>query len=592
MKPLLPQHDPEAVTRAAAITEAKKLYRFAHDIYPGVALAAEVPKGEVPPDDWSAVINSALKCVIANQRKADKLLGGHGGLVARLTDAKTTLHDLVHKDFASAINDVASLLLAGNVAEIEVKSVDDYLKLFQEMAAPPLANHLHDDATFSRRVIAGANPEILERVRSRDPAFPVPDEAIALVSPNDSWEAAQAEGRLYIADYGMLDGAPPNDFGGPKRTLPAPRVLFVVPRAGRVPRVCAIQIGRMPSATNPVFTTAHGWGWEIAKTHAAIADTIVGAVWFHHARTHLVAEPAILAAHRSFAPNHPVLVLLRPHFLGTLHINHLGAKVVFPEHGVLDWFTGTTQHAVREVTHASLTSFHFGDSVFTRRLAARGVDDRECLPEFPFRDDGLLVWKALAAWVESYVGLYYASDAEVSEDTELQTWVRQWSATDGGGIRGIASGMTSGMASDGRLETRAALSETLSQLIFAGSAIHAAMNFPVETEMTVIPNSPWAAYAPPPTRVDGHTEADWRALLPPLDQSQRQFGVALLLGMARYGRLDTYPTGTFTDPKVEPLLNTFKQQLAAVEAQIAQRNTEREPYIHLLPSRIPQSINI
>jgi arachidonate 15-lipoxygenase len=584
MKPLLPQNDPQAVARAAAIAEARNQYRFAHDIYPGVALAAEVPKGEVPPAEWSAVINAALKCVLGNQRKVDKILGGHGGLVARLADAKTTLGDLIHKDFASAINDVASLLLAGNVADAQVNSVDDYLKFFQDVPAPPLAHHLHDDATFSRRVIAGADPEILERVRSRDPAFPVTDEAIALVSPNDTWQAAQAEGRLYIADYGVLDGAPPNDFGGTKRTLPAPRVLFVVPRGQRLPRVCAIQIGRTPSAANPVFTTAHGWGWEIAKTHAAIADTIVGAVWFHHARTHLVAEPAILAAHRSFAPNHPVLVLLRPHFLGTLHINHLGAKVVFPEHGVLDWFTGTTQHAVREVTHASLTSFHFGDSVFTKRLSLRGVDNSEVLPEFPFRDDGLLVWRALSAWVGSYVELYYASDAEVSADTELQGWLRQWSATDGGGIRGIAT--------NGRFETRAQLSETLAQLIFAGSAIHAAMNFPVETEMTVIPNSPWAAYAPPPTRVDGHTEADWLALLPPLDQSQRQFGVALLLGMARYGRLDSYPDGTFTDPAVTPLLNAYKQQLAAVEAQIAERNTNRAPYIHLLPSRIPQSINI
>ncbi len=584
MKPLLPQHDSDAVARAAALTEGKKLYRFTHDIYPSVALAAEVPKSEVPPDDWSAVINNAVKVVVSNQRKADKILGGHGGLVARLTDAKTTLHDLIHKDFASAINDVASLLLAGNVAEIEAKSVDDYIKLFQDVQAPPLAGQLHDDATFSRRVIAGADPEILERVRGRDPAFPVSDSAIAAVSPNDNWEAAQAEGRLYIADYGMLDGAPPNDFGGPKRTIPAPRVLFVVPRGSRVPRVCAIQIGRTPSKDNPVFDTTHGWGWEIAKTHAAIADTIAGAVWFHHARTHLVAEPAILAAHRSFAPNHPVLILLRPHFMGTLHINHLGAKVVFPEHGVLDWFTGTTQHAVREVTHASLSSFNFNDSLFTRRLRSRGVDDVETLPEFPFRDDGLLVWKALCEWVQSYVSLYYASDADVGKDSELQSWVREWSAPDGGGIRGIGQ--------NGGLSTRSALSETLAQLIFSGSAVHAAMNFPVEQEMTVIPNSPWAAYAPPPTRVDGYTEADWRALLPPLDQAQRQFGVALLLGMARYGRLDAYPSNTFLDPRVTPLLAAYKQQLSAIEQQITERNASRVPYIHLLPSRIPQSINI
>jgi arachidonate 15-lipoxygenase len=581
--PLLPQHDPRSTERTLAINSAKERYRFTHDIYPGVALALEVPKEEDPPAAWSAVINGALKVVLENLHKSDRLLGGRSGWAARIGDAKTTLKDFVRRDFATAAVDLASMLLAGDTSN-EAAPVADYSAIFQAIAAPELVNHLNDDAAFSRRVIAGANPESLERVTARDPAFPVTDAMIAAVSPGDTWQSAMTEGRLYLADYGMLVGAPPNEFGGPARHVQAPRALFIVKKNATTPSICAIQIGRTPSPTNPIFSPSHGWAWEMAKTHVAVADTLVGAIWFHHARTHLVAEPAILAAHRSFAPNHPLLVLLQPHFLGTLHINHLGAKTVFPDHGILDWFTGTTQPAARAVTAKSVQSFNFSESIYPRRLKSRGVDDSEVLKEFPFRDDGLLVWDALLKWIDSYVKLYYASDEDVFADSELQSWLRQWSETDGGGIRGIGEG--------GFFRTRTVLTETLTQLIFSCSALHASMNFPVQVEMTVVPNSPFAAYAPPPTRTDGYTEDDWRRTLPPLDQTQRQFGVALLLGMARYGQLDTYPEGTFADARVTPLLRAYRARLAEVEAEINTRNVTRTPYIHLLPSRIPQSINI
>lgn len=581
--PTLPANDANPTARQAALAEAKERYRFVYDIYPSVALAASVPKEEVPPADWSAVINNATKLVLKNLHKSDAVLGGKSGFAARFADLRTTLADLLHRDFASAVNDVASLFLAGDTGN-QTERPSDFAALFQEMPAPDLVKHLHDDAVFSRRVIAGANPESLERVRSKDPSFPVTDAMIAAVSAGDTWQSAQSEGRLYISDYGMLEGAPANEFGGPKRHTLAPRALFVVPRGGKSPQICAIQLGRTPSPENPIFTPQHGWGWEIAKTHVAVADTLVGAVWFHHARTHLIAEAAIVSAHRTMAPSHPLLVLLRPHFLGTLHINHLGAKVVFPEHGVLDWFTGTTQPVVRAVSAKSVQSCDFSETVFPKRLAARGVDDSGCLQEFPFRDDGLLVWNALAQWVNNYIDVYYANDAAVLGDVELQAWIRQWSAPDGGGIKGIGV--------NGVVPTKGVLAETLTQLIFAGSALHASMNFPVEVEMTVIPNSPFAAYAAAPTRTDGHTEADWLAMLPPIEQAQRQFGVALLLGMARYGRLDSYPEGTFTDPRVVPLLGAYKQHLGEVENTIVERNKQRQPYIHMLPSRIPQSINI
>lgn len=112
----------------------------------------------------------------------------------------------------------------------------------------------------------------------------------------------------------------------------------------------------------------------------------------------------------------------------------------------------------------------------------------------------------------------------------------------------------------------------------------------VSVEMTVIPNSPFAIYATPPTRTGGWTEKDWLAALPPLDQSQRQFGVALLLGESRYGQLGDYPTATFADPAVAPALAAFRARLSDIERAIGERNKTRIPYIYML--RLASSISI
>ena len=44
------------------------------------------------------------------------------------------------------------------------------------------------------------------------------------------------------------------------------------------------------------------------------------------------------------------------------------------------------------------------------------MDDPKKLPDYPYRDDALLVWKNIHAWVENYLSLYYPNDAAVQAD--------------------------------------------------------------------------------------------------------------------------------------------------------------------------------
>jgi hypothetical protein len=42
--------------------------------------------------------------------------------------------------------------------------------------------------------------------------------------------------------------------------------------------------------------------------------------------------------------------------------------------------------------------------------------------DYPYAEDGLLLWEALQRYFTASVGLYYADDAAVKKDTWLQEW--------------------------------------------------------------------------------------------------------------------------------------------------------------------------
>ena len=53
----------------------------------------------------------------------------------------------------------------------------------------------------------------------------------------------------------------------------------------------------------------------------------------------------------------------------------------------------------------SLLSFEGINSVLISFHQSRGLDDRELLPYFPFRDDGIIILTVIEAMVKDYVNL-------------------------------------------------------------------------------------------------------------------------------------------------------------------------------------------
>jgi arachidonate 15-lipoxygenase len=110
--------------------------------------------------------------------------------------------------------------------------------------------------------------------------------------------------------------------------------------------------------------------------------------------------------------------------------------------------------------------------------------------------------------------------------------------------------------------------------------------------MSYPPAVPLAGYQPASVLKGEVSEEDYLNLLPPLEQAQAQLNLVYLLGSIYYNQLGDYAENQFRDPAAIAALYKFKESLQKVEQIIHKRNQKRPKYEYLLPSKIPQSINI
>ena len=589
MIPSLPQDDTNPDERQGELSRAQGLYRYDYAALEPVALAAAVPEAEQVSKAWKLItLERTLKLAI-NSAKADEREYGAeltlGGALFKLLLADR------QGGLKRVLEEINGLVKTGQ-SRGRPRSVNDYSRLFAEIDLPAVAHDYRKDDSFAEQRLSGANPMWIERVAGAPANFPLSEAhyqaAMAARAPGDTLAAAGAEGRLYLADYKVLEGAPCGTFPAAQKFLCAPLALFAVPPQGAADRgltPVAIQLGQAAGAR--IVTPGEGDAWLEAKTRVQTADGNCHQAICHLGRTHLPLEAFVLATHRQLSARHPLYVLLKPHFEGTLAINESANSTLLAPGGGVDTVLAGTIAASRALAANAASEWHLERARLPDDLAARGVDDTQALPHYPYRDDGLLVWEAIEAWVDDYTAIYYDSDAQVLADRELQAWGAELCAPEGGRIKGFGQGQP------GRLETRAYLVSALTTVIFTASAQHAAVNFPQFTSMAFVPNWPLANYTPS----DAETDAtSYLELLPPLDVAHMQTSLGYLLGTVYYTQLGRYGTlfkRYFSDHRVKSFEDAFRARLAQAEATIEARNRNRQaPYPHLLPSKIPQSINI
>jgi arachidonate 15-lipoxygenase len=487
-----------------------------------------------------------------------------------------------------SLNRIRKLLDQGQPTG-HVKSLEDYQKLFPVIPVPAIADTIQEDEVFAYMRVAGYNPVMIERVTTPGDKFPVTDAHYQAVMGNDdSLAIAGEEGRLYLLDYAILQGAINGTFPRDQKYLYAPLALFAVPKGSdphRRLRPIAIQCGQTPGEDYPIITPNSGkYAWLIAKTIVEIADSNFHEAVTHLARTHLLAGIFAIATQRQLPSSHPLNLLLSPHFEGTLAINDAAQRALIAPFGGVDTLLASTIDNSRVLAVLGLQTFGFNTAMLPKQLQQRGVDDPNLLPVYPYRDDALLIWDAIRQWVSDYLKLYYTTDEDIQKDTYIQAWAAELQADNGGRLADFGE--------HGYIKTQAYLVDAVTLIIFTASVQHAAVNFPQKDLMGYAPGIPLAGYLPASILKGEVTEQHYLNLLPPLEQAQQQYNLLALLSAVYYNKLGEYPQKHFSDPKVEPLLRSLQSHLEEIEITIKKRNLNRTPYEYLLPSKIPQSINI
>lgn len=532
MKPSLPQDDPGAAARGRALAQAKETYLYDRSIA-GLLFAKEVPLR-----DRGGVAYWAKLAAANAEVKANRALTGR------------------------------------DVPDHPVETADDYARAYRILRDPSTLGVWATDEFFAWRAVAGDYPCTLTRLTAPLGKLPLTPAQYARVAGEDVLTEAIAEGRLYVVDHARFDGARGGQTDGYDKFLDAPIGVYAWTRDGRWV-VVGIQSGQDP-ATHRFFQPGDGVSWRMAKTAHACADSQVAGLMGHFGLCHVVVEAIALATPRCLAPQHPLRLLLDAHTENTLIVNEITKTSLTPPDGAVDRSMSMSREDSLALTLEAVQSFRIMDSAPPDDFARRGVDDVEALPVYPYRDDQLLLWRAISTWVEAYVRTYYADDAAVAADRELADFASELEHPDRGGLAGIGEVLT--------VDRLAAL---IQRLVFRCSGYHAAINYALYDE-GYAPLEPTAQFAPGPTGED--TEEDYLRMLPPYDLANEVIEAYYPL-QVRINRLGGYDE--LRDPAVAGALAAYRAELEEVEAEIVRRNQARfMPYTHSLPSQVSNSVHV
>lgn len=583
MTPLLPQDDPKPDARKKALAKSQQEYQYDLTSFAPCSRAASFPARDGFTFEWLAEAAERALEVADNHVAVEVAEGRSAG--------KSAKHILIASLVSKAFSEIDGLIkiveeaLGGAEDTGSFKSLDGFAGLFQTIKAPAIAADWRSDLTFAQMRVAGANPLVIQSIAAPPAHFAITEAIYQQALPGDSMAAAGAEGRLFLADYHSLEGVVNGNYpNGVKKYLNAPLALFAVEKSTRQLVPVAIQCRQDPGPDNPVFTPDGSIDWMMARTVVEVADGNYHQAISHLGRTHMFIEPFVVASHRQLAANHPLWILLQPHFAGTLPINKAAVEQLAAKGGSVDELLAGTIESTVQLSTTGVQSYRVDEAFLPVALAKRGVDDAARLPGYPYRDDALLYWHAIHDWVDEYLKIYYHSDADVAGDTELAAWYREVASKDGGRIGSIDTGAAAG--------TLSYLTDVVTLIIFTSSVQHAAVNFPQFDLMAFIPNMPLAAYRPAPAARTGATEADWLAMLSPKKPSLRQLALGYMLGTLHYTRLGQYGDDAFVDERVAAPLKKFQGRIASIGSQIDDRNHGRRPYTFLVPGGVPQSINV
>ncbi|XP_042592450.1 polyunsaturated fatty acid 5-lipoxygenase-like [Cyprinus carpio] len=449
--------------------------------------------------------------------------------------------------------------------------------------------HWKEDFMFGYQFLNGCNPVVIRKCTEIPDKFPVTQKIVEdSLERGLTLEEELKEGNIFIADYELLDGVTPNSTDPcTLQYLAAPICLLYKNIQNKIMPI-AIQLLQKPGEDNPIFLPSDDeYDWLLAKIWVRSSDFHVHQTVTHLLRTHLISEVFGIALFRQLPAVHPVFKLLLPHIRFTIAINTKAREQLICECGLFDKANGTGGGGHVELVQKSMKTFTYRSLCFPEAIKARGMDSKEELPYYFYRDDGYSVWEAVTSFVTDVVDIYYDKDETVQEDTEIQAFVKD--------VCSFGMQDFDYCEFPKSLQTKEQLVEYLTIVIFTASAQHAAVNFGQFDWCSWIPNSPPTMRKPPPTKKG---EVDLKYIvesLPDRGRSCWHLGAVWALSQFQENELflGMYPDEHFIEKPVKEAMAKFRKNLAEVVKVIKSRNEGKKlPYYYFSPDRIPNSVAV
>ena len=545
MKPYLPQNEPNPAERKNWLQRNQRDYQFDHNFLAPIPILDRVPKREYFSAEYTA-----------------KRLASAGQLPANMLAAKT-------KNFFDPLD-----------------TLEEYEDLLTLLPKPNLIDYYRADSFFAEQRLSGSNA-MATRQLDQFPEDLAVNNALfqKIVGAEHNLEQALKEGKLYFLDYPLFEEMQGGTSESGRKYMPKTRGLFYwkqnnSSQGGSLVPV-AVEVKSESGKNRLIYTPEdEPLDWFFAKICLQIAETNHQELGSHFSFTHAVMAPFAVVTARQLGENHPLSLLLHPHFRFMLYDNELGRTQFLQEDGPVDRFmAGTLGESLTFVTK-TYQQWNLDDFAFPTHVKNRGMDNSDILPHYPFRDDGLLIWNEVKDFVTNYLKLYYKAPEDLNQDYELQNWAKELAAQDGGRVKGMPA----------KIETLEQLIDVVTIVVFTCGPLHSALNFPQYEYMAFVPNMPYAAYAPVPETKGIELETILK-FLPPFKPAADQVFWTMVLTSYHYDKLGFYDE-EFEDPLAQDAVVQFQQNLADIERQIEIKNQTRPiPYIYFKPSEIINSIN-
>ncbi|KAB2027980.1 hypothetical protein ES319_D05G069000v1 [Gossypium barbadense] len=466
------------------------------------------------------------------------------------------------------------------------------------------------DEEFARQTLSGINPYALQLVtewplKSKlDPAIYGPPESVITKEMVEqqirgfcSLEEALEQKKLFVLDYhDLLLPYVKKVRQLPGTTLYGSRTLFFL-NPDETLRPLAIELTRPPmdgkpqwkEAYRPSWNSSGVWLWRLAKAHVLAHDSGYHQLISHWLRTHCCTEPYIIATNRQLSEMHPIYRLLHPHFRYTMEINALARAYLINADGIIETSFSPGKYSMEICSVAYDLLWRFDHEALPADLISRGmaVEDpdaphglRLTIKDYPFANDGLVLWDILKEWVSDYVNHYYPEASLVESDEELQAW---WTE-----IRTVGHGDKKDEPWWPVLKTPQDLIQIVTTITWVTSGHHASVNFGQYTYAGYFPSRPTIARKNMPT--EEATERDWEffmnkpevlLLLCFPSQIQATTVMAILDVLSNHSPDEEYlgeksELAWAKDPVIQAAFEKFNGRLMELEGIIDERNANKD----------------